>query len=151
MIETSDVIIRISQCGDEKKLRNWISNARKLGAQDVEKAAFQRLIEILPQEQPGTLEWDFWRMIYAFEFMLTSERERTTRLSRTRQKVAKIGVQQTLVDWALDSKETAGFLMLLERNMLELSGEAIILRHPTRFGEDVREAASRRLQNAQAS
>jgi len=36
----------IAICDDEKKLRNWISNANREGAEEVEDAARRRLIEI---------------------------------------------------------------------------------------------------------
>lgn len=148
MSKNAHLIDLIMKCEDEEKLRNWIKNAKSKGADDVAEAAFNRLVEILPQEKPGTLEWDFWRTIHAFELILTNERERTTRLNRTRQKVAKVGIPQTLADWALKAKVTEGFTMLQERNMLNLAGEAIILRHPDRFEEDVRQAAALRLEQA---
>ena len=69
-------------------------------------------------------------MVQAFEYTLSEERGKNTRLSRTRQKVAKAGVVQTLSDWAAGSQETKGFRMLLERGMPEFTGEAITLRHP---------------------
>ena len=73
------------------------------------------------------------------------ERGKNTRLSRTRQKVAKAGVVQTLSDWAAGSQETKGFRMLLERGMPEFTGEAITLRHPELFEPPVLEAAQQRL------
>jgi hypothetical protein len=144
----AEIIAQIEKCDDEKLLRNWIENARRKGETEVEEAAFKRLIQLLPKENPGTLEWDFWRTIHAFELTLTDENGRTTRLSRTRQKVQRVGVKQTLTDWALGKKETDGFTMLLERGMPELSGEAIILRHANEFDEEVRDAAQMRLTNA---
>ena len=66
-------------------------------------------------------------------------------MSRTRQKVAKVGVVQTLRDWAAGAQETAGFKMLLERGMPEFTGEAITLRHPEHFEPQTLEAARRRL------
>ncbi len=148
MKNKADIIAKIESCDDEKLLRNWIENARKKGEADIEAAAFKRLIELLPKENPGTLEWDFWRTIHAFELTLTDENGRTTRLSRTRQKVHRVGIKQTLTDWALGRKETEGFSMLLERGMPELSGEAIILRHAAEFDQEVRDAAQLRLTNA---
>ena len=53
---------------------------------------------------------------------------------------------QTLIDWALDTKQTDGFRMLLERDMPELTGEAIVLRHPSRFEAAVAFAARARLE-----
>ena len=52
--------------------------------------------------------------IHAFEHILSEERGKTTRLARTRQKVARVGVVQTLQDWATSAKSTDGFTMLLE-------------------------------------
>jgi hypothetical protein len=94
------------------------------------------------------VEHDFWRTINAFEFALTEQRGKTTRLSRTRQKVARLGVLQTLNDWAFVKGETTGFSMLLEMQMPELTGEAIVLRHQDQFTPEVIAAARQRLVDA---
>jgi hypothetical protein len=62
--------------------------------------------------------------------------------------VARVGEIQTLKDWALSTKSTDGFIMLLERCMPELTGEAIILRHAHQFAAEVVAAARRRLEEA---
>jgi hypothetical protein len=103
---------------------------------------------VLPKEKPGTVEHDFWQTIHAFEHVLSEERGRTTRLARTRQKVARVGEVRTLQDWAMSDKSTDGFTMLLERNMPELTGEAIVLRHARQFGAEVVAAARNRLEAA---
>ena len=138
----------IAVCDDPAKLRTWITNARKEGQKEVESAAFRRLIAILPQEKPGTVEYDFWQTVYAFEHVLSQERSKTTRLSRTRQKAARVGEIETLRDWAVSSKSTDGFTMLMERNMPELTGEAIVLRHAGHFDASVVAAARKRLEEA---
>jgi hypothetical protein len=142
------ILAFIAQCVDARQLRTVMENARKRGQTPVADAAFRRLTSILPSESPGTLEYDFWKTIYAFEEALTEERGKTTRLSRTRQKVARVGELETLKDWALNTKETDGFRMLLDRGMPELTGEAIVLRHPERFAEDVATAARQKLEVA---
>lgn len=102
----------------------------------------------MPSEEPGTVEHDFWQTIHAFEYALTEERGKTIRLARTRQKIGRVGIVQTLEDWALSKKTTDGFDMLLERGMPELTGEAIILRHPDAFDLDTQAAARERLKQA---
>ncbi|WP_210211160.1 hypothetical protein [Borborobacter arsenicus] len=92
------------------------------------------------------MEHDFWQTIYAFEHVLSEERGKTTRLAHTRQKVARVGVTQTLQGWTTNS--TNGFAMLLERNMPELTGEAIVLRHEGQFDVEVVAATRRRLVGA---
>ena len=77
----------VSSCDDPEKLRVIIENARRRGATELADSAFRRLVSILPSEQPGTVEHDFWRTVHTFEHVLTEENGRTTRLSRTRQKV----------------------------------------------------------------
>jgi hypothetical protein len=139
---------QIAACDDPEKLRRWIVNARNKNETDISDATFRRLIAIMPQEQPGTVEYDFWQTMHAFEHILTEERGKTTRLARTRQKVARVGVIETLKDWALSDHRTDGFEMLLERSMPELTGEAIVLRHSESFAEVVVTAARMRLESA---
>ncbi|WP_431016385.1 hypothetical protein [Bradyrhizobium pachyrhizi] len=148
MPDHAKILALIAASEDVNKLRTWIANARKEKQQDIEEAAFRRLIEILPKEAPGTVEHDFWRTIHAFEHMLTVERGKTTRLARTRQKVARVGEIDTLRDWAMGTKSTDGFTMIIERNMPELTGEAIVLRHGDLFDATVVSAAKKRLEEA---
>ena len=138
----------VSSCEDPEQLRIVVENARKRGGTDLADAAFRRLVTVLPSEQPGTVEHDFWRTVYTFEHVLTEERGRSTRLTRTRQKVGRVGVHQTLIDWALGKNETEGFAMLLERGLPELAGEAIVLRHRDGFESEVVSAAQARLEAA---
>lgn len=148
MRNNSKMLALIAACEDAGKLRQWIANGRKEKQIDIEEAAFRRLIAILPKEEPGTVEHDFWRTVHAFEHVLSEERGKTTRLARTRQKVARVGEIATLKDWALSTKSTDGFDMLIERGMPELAGEAIVLRHSERFDAAVVAAARERLEGA---
>lgn len=118
MVDPSKMLAFVAQCDDVGKLKSLLKNARDRGESALADAAFRKLISLVPSERPGTVEHDFWQTIHAFEYILTDERERTTRLSRTRQKIARVGVVQTLRDWALSDKETDGFRMLLDRGML---------------------------------
>jgi hypothetical protein len=144
MTDHSKILTFIETCTDPKALATLERRAREQNAPDLEKAAFQKLISIVPEAQPGTVEHDFWTTIHAFEHLLTGERGKTTRLSRTRQKVARVGVIPTLEDWAY-GKQTEGFDMLMERGMPELTGEAVVLRHASQFSPEVVSAAQQRL------
>ena len=64
----------VSSCDDPEKLRTIVRNARKRGADALADAAFRKLVSILPSEEPGTVEHDFWRTIHSFEHVLTEER-----------------------------------------------------------------------------
>lgn len=142
------VLEAIASATDAEKLRKFRENAQRLGVPKVEDAAFRRLLEVLPEETPGSIEHDFWKTIHAFEEILRDERGKTVRLSRTRQKISRVGVKQTLVDFAVSKKPTEGFDMLIERGLPELTGEAIVLKHSAQFDRPVVEAAKARLVSA---
>lgn len=148
MLAHTKLIEKIQTMDDPKALRALIRNARDRKAADVEEAAFRRLVSIVPGERPGSVAYDFWQMVNAFEFMLSQERGRTTQLGRTRQKIKRVGVVQILEDWALSEKAAPGFDKLLAWGMTELTGEAIVLRHADQFSEEVRHAARKRLTDA---
>jgi hypothetical protein len=136
----------IEGSSDPKSLRQIARNARKKGELAVARAADLRLHAILPSEAPGTLEYDVWQSIHALEGTLTLERAKTTRLGRTRQKIARVGELETIKDLILGVKPSEGFFMLVDRQMTNLTFEAVALRHPDRFDEAVLNAATARLQ-----
>jgi hypothetical protein len=122
-------------------------NAHNKGEEQVRRAAMLRLYEILPSEKPGTLEYDVWQSIHALEGELSHERGKTTRLSRTRQKITRDGEQGTVADLVL-GKVSEGFRMLVERDMPQLTFEAVALKHADRFKGSVIAAAKQRLEES---
>ncbi len=139
----------ITTCSDSLKLRNWIKNAHREGAVEVEEAARRRLIEVEASKNiddtSDPLFVEFWKSISALELALSEEKGKTIRLARTRQKIARVGVQKTLNDLALQVKPSEGYFLLRDRGMLDLSAEAVVLRFPGRFDENVCKAARSRL------
>lgn len=149
MSKNQKIIDIIATCGDEKKLRNWISNANREKVEEVEDAARRRLIEVRAgydiDDPNDPLAIDFWKSITALENELSEERGKTIRLARTRQKIARVGVEKTLADLALQAKPSEGYHLLKARGMLDLSAEAVVQRYPSRFAPEVLEAARLRL------
>lgn len=148
MADHKKVLASIAVATDPAKLRTLRENAQRLGVPEVEEAAFRRLVEILPGETPGSIEHDFWKTIHAFEEILRDERGKTVRLSRTRQKIDRVGVMRTLIDFAVSKTPTDGFKMLIERGLPELTGEALVLKHASHFEPAVLDAAKSRLEGA---
>ncbi|MGI8943287.1 MAG: hypothetical protein ACR2FJ_03460 [Qipengyuania sp.] len=137
----------VSTCDDPDQLRKIARNAAIKGAIQLQRAAKLRLFSILPQEAPGTLEYEVWQSIFALEDALSDERGKTIRLSRTRQKIGRQDERSCVADLVRGS-ESDGFRMLAERDMLELSFEAVALRFPELFDENVLQSARSRLENA---
>ena len=134
----------IQSCGDANKLRQLAKNADEKGVSELAKAARLKLYSILPGEQSGTIEFAVWQSIFALEDVLKSERGKTILLSRTRQKIGRQGVVVCVAD-LVQGASSDGFRMLLERDMLSLSFEAIALQFPDLFEERVLDAARARL------
>lgn len=145
MTDHSKLFAFIAKCESPADLKEMIRKARLQNESTLADAAFDRLITIAPAANPGTLEHDFWRTVAAFEQLRTEYNGKTTLLSRTRQKVAKVGEQALLAEWAR-SKPTTGFRMLLDMGRPDLTGEAIVLRHPQCFSEAERASAADRLE-----
>lgn len=149
MTKHSKLIEIIMTCSDLAKLQNWINNAEREGATDVADAARRRYIEVEAStnvdNSSDPLVIDFWKSIAPLEFALTGERGKTIRLSRTRQKITRVGVQKTLSDLTLQSAPSEGYFLLRDRDMLDLSAKAVVLRFSDRFGEEVLQAARARL------
>jgi len=142
------ILISIARCEDADLLRVWITNARAKNEPEVADAAFRQLASLVPEEQPDTVEHDFWQAINALEASLWEERGKKTRLTRTRQKISRVGVVETMAELATRTKPGEGFDMLVERGMPELTAEAVILRHPDKFDKTVQTAARVRLEKA---
>ncbi|KQS49497.1 hypothetical protein [Sphingomonas sp. Leaf198] len=144
LTDISRALALITDCSDPEKLKKMAANARRLGETDIERAASLKLYSVMPSAEPGTLEHDVWRSIYALEGALKDERGKTTMLGRTRQKVARDGEAKTVAD-LVRGTPSDGFRMLMERDMEDHTFEAVALRHRNRFDDDILAAASARL------
>jgi hypothetical protein len=76
-----------------------MDNAQRLGRHDVYWQAFKRLCEIEGASYDDPLHRDFYRVLAAYEELLTQKHGRTTKAARTRQKLASKGVERCLEDW----------------------------------------------------
>lgn len=143
-VDTTRTVAFITGCSDPEKLKRMAVNARRLGEKEIERAASLKLYSVMPSAEPGTLEYDVWRSIYALEGALKDERGKTIMIGRTRQKIARDGEAKTVAD-LVRGTASDGFRMLMERNMEDHTFEAVALRHGDRFEDDVLKAASSRL------
>ena len=148
MSNHAKILASIAGSTDADQLRRFRENAQRMGVTAVADAAFRRLIEVIPEQAPESIEHDFWMTIHAFEEVLRDERKKTVRLSRTRQKIGRVGVKQTLIDFATSKAPTDGFNMLIERGLPELTGEALVLKHSESFDPGVQSSARQRLEDA---
>jgi hypothetical protein len=91
------------------------------------------------------LHRDFYETLAAYEQLLTEKNGRTTKASRTRQKLKNKGVFQCLEDWAISKTPTEGFELPIEHGLIELTGEYLVLKYQDRFSSAAVTAARARL------
>ncbi|WP_336978559.1 hypothetical protein [Altererythrobacter fulvus] len=140
----AQAMLTISKITDPDKLHTIIRNANVAKETAVARAAQERLYEVAPAFAPGSFEHAVWKCIYALEDAKTEERGLTIRLGRTRQKIARDGEYQTVLD-LVTGKKSSGFDMMIERDMPQYTFEAVTLRHPELFDHETRKLASERL------
>ena len=125
-----------------------MKNAERLGRRDVYDSAFRRFCELSGASQVGDVLKDVLKAISAFELLMTERNGRTTRASRTRQKLNRDGPVKLVSDLALRPIPSDGFVTLVENGMADLTFEYIAIRHPDQFGADVIASARKRLESA---
>ncbi len=135
---------KINNILDQKSLRNLMSNAKRLERDDVYWLAFKRLCSLEGLAYDDSLEREFYDVLNAYEELLTLKNGRTTKASRTRQKLRNKGVEQCLIDWAMGDL-TDGFKLLIEKGLPELTTEYLVVKHASRFPTEVVNAAQARL------
>ncbi len=135
---------KIEKMADKNALRNLMENAKRLERDDIYWLAFKRLCSLEGMAYDDPLERDFYDVLNAYEELLTEKHGRTTKASRTRQKLKNKGVEQCLIDWAL-GEPTDGFKLLVEKGLPELTAEYLVVKYGTRFAENVVEAARKSL------
>jgi hypothetical protein len=130
---------------DPKLVRNLLVNAQRAKREDLVLKCQVRLAQLEGGRYETALEKEFWAAVRVAEEFASAKNGKTTRLTRTRQKAARVGIKQCLEDWAFHSGTTQGFDILVDGGHPELTGEAIVLRHSQEFSSDAVAAARARL------
>ena len=144
----SKILKMIYSCSNSTKLNNFVENAIRNNVPKIRDAAIQRLAALIPNCEPGTLDYDFWNTIRAHERVLRDGGKTTVHLFRTRQKAETSGIEETLSEWVLDRSYGWTFNALVEVGHIKLTGESVVSRHSNRFDDAVVEAANERLEAA---
>jgi hypothetical protein len=119
---------------DPGKLRVLLENAQRKNRGDLVLSCQVRLAELAGQSHDDVLDREFWSAVTAAEEFKTQENKRTTRLTRTRQKHARVGSRAVIEDLAASPKTTEGFRVLIEHGRPDLTFEGVVLRHHSKFG-----------------
>jgi hypothetical protein len=135
----------ISGYTDPVALRTLMTNAKRLGRDDIWREAFRKLCSLEGLDQTDPLHRDFYQTLAAYEQLLTLKNGRATRASRTRLKLKTKGVVPCLEDWALSKTPSEGYELLMANGLPEMTGESLILKYPEQFSEAAIAAAKVRM------
>jgi hypothetical protein len=122
-------------------------NALDRGHTDLAIQARRRGIEMRAQAYGATrpAERECLEAVYAYERVLTEQRRRTTRASRTWQMIKRHGIIEAVERAVNRPTETSGYRALVEMGLEEYAFEAVILRHPNVFSAEAVERSRQRL------
>ena len=114
---------------------------------DLARRARRRAVELraISYGNKTEVELELLKALYAYEEVLSEKNKRKTRASRTWQMIDRHGLIHA-AERAVDRKiEPAGYKLLAEMGMHDLTFEAVIVRHPDSFNQDVVSRAKGRL------
>ncbi len=132
---------------DADKLRKIMVNAYRIGDTEYAERAKRRVWE-LNKLGDSELDRGFGEIIATYEALLTERNDRTTRATRTWQKVRNKGVKQAIIEWVTSKQERQGFIDLVEAGYGEYTIEALVVSIPQEFEDYVVRAAYKRLRSA---
>lgn len=140
------ILNSIARCDDPKKLNIFIQNAARKNVGVVKGAAIRKFASLVPDHVPGTLEYDFWQMVNAYEAVLSEIRRTRIRLEKTRERAGEEGIESVLTHWVLTNRQPHITERLIADNMMDLTAHAVLLRFKSRFPMKARKAALERVE-----
>lgn len=114
---------------------------------DLAQKARRRAVELraISYGNKSEVELELLKALYAYEEVLSEKNKRRTSASRTWQMIKRHGIIHA-AERAVDRKiEPAGYKLLAEMGMHDLTFEAVILRYPGSFDQEVVTRAKARL------
>ena len=133
---------------DPSKLRNLMANAQRNGMKELVFKCQERISELSALGYKEGTEREFWTAIHLQEEWKKEEKGKTIRLSRTRDKIKRVGVLKMVEDLAASKKTSDGFSHLISNGRADLTAEAIVLRNSSQFGPEIISSARMKLEEA---
>lgn len=126
-------MIDISKLRSVQECRNLMTNAARLGRDDVRRAALRRCVELQVPADSDAVVGGFGAMLAALEEVFRMRYGRALKANRTRAKAKDVGITKVLVDWALGRGQGSGFEMLIEEGLGDYTGEYVVAVNAMRF------------------
>ena len=139
----SDVIGKLKTPEECMQLSKNIQNRDPVRAQKARRRAVE--LRAISQNPANEVEVELLKALYAYEEVLSEKNKRKTSASRTWQMIKRHGLIHA-AEKAVDRKiEPAGYKVLVEMGMHDLTFEAVIVKHPEYFNNNAVSRAKERL------
>jgi len=115
---------------------------------DLAREARRRAVELraIAHVNKSAVEIELLKALYAYEEVLSEKNKRRTRASRTWQMIDRHGIIGA-AERAVNRKiEATGYRVLVAMGLHDLTFEAVIVRHPDKFSQEVVARAEERLE-----
>ena len=140
---------RITRLKTVAQCEAFAKNAAERGARDLADQARVRGVQIRAEAHGATseVELECLRAIYAYEEVLSAEKGRRTRATRTWQMIERRGLIPAVERVVTRRQVSAGFTALADMGLKAYAFEAVILRHPESFSSEAVEISRTRLES----
>lgn len=130
---------RVAKLKTPKDCETFAKNARERGAPHLAEEARQRAIQLRAEEHGAKtdVERECLEAVYAYEEVLSVQKGKKQRASRTWPMIHEHGVLPAVERIVMKRTESVGYIALAEMGLKEFAFEAVILRHPEFFSSEV--------------
>jgi hypothetical protein len=114
---------------------------------DLANQAKRRAVELRANSQSilTDVESELWRVIYAYEAVLSKKNKRRTLASRTRQMIKRYGIIEAAERAIKRGVDAMGYRTLIEMGYQDLTFETVITRFPKYFKSEIVKQCIKRL------
>lgn len=129
---------RVAKLRTPLECETFADNARDRGAPHLAEEARQRAVQLRAESHGAKtdVERECLEAVYAYEEVLSVQRGKRQRASRTWPMIQKFGVLPAVERIVLKRTESVGYIALAEIGLKEFAFEAVILRHPEHFSPE---------------
>ena len=138
---------RLAKLHTPESCEQFAINVEERGKPELAIAARRRAVELRAAAHGASTaaEREALEAVYAYERVLSAQRGRKTRASRTWQMIERRGIIPAVEHVVARSAESAGYTALVQMGMQDMAFEAVVLRHPDVFSAEAVRRSDERL------
>lgn len=129
---------RVARLKTPQDCETFAKNARDRSLPQLAEEARQRAVQLRAESHGAKtdVERECLEAVYAYEEVLSAQRGKRQRASRTWPMIAQHGILPAVERIVLKRAESVGYTALAQMGLKEFAFEAVILRHPESFSPE---------------